>query len=211
MECEYSKLQWVKGRTEMKYFVALLMIGLSNFAYAFDGITLIPDGKRSFQNPLNYNAPFKKAYFSGLEAGDTLSEATVMLRGKDHKNYRVALQLETSLSVNAEGPHLDLTEWKHCTTEWHPLKIADNHKVLLPNFDEVNVDCFPAVTHDEIKAAVFAKGGEEWVRILDGEGWPEGYSPVEISLSMVRIKIEELINTQWQVVTVINITIPMGC
>jgi hypothetical protein len=200
-----------KGRIEMKYFVALLMIGLSNYSYAFDRITLIPDGQISFQNPINYNAPFKKTYFSELEAGENLSQATVMLHGKDRESYRVALQLETSLSVNAEGPHLDLTEWKHCTTKWHRLKIADNHKVLLPNFDEVNVDCFPEVTHDEINAAVFAKGGEEWVRILNGEGWPEGYSPVEVSLSTARIKIEKLINTQWQVVTVINIAIAMGC
>ena len=200
-----------KGRIEMKYFVALLMIGLSNYSYAFDRITLIPDGQISFQNPINYNAPFKKTYFSELEAGENLSQAKVMLHGKDRENYRVALQLETSLSVNAEGPHLDLTEWKHCTTKWHRLKIAYNHKVLLPNFDEVNVDCFPEVTHDEINAAVLAKGGEEWVRILNGEGWPEGYSPVEVSLSTARIKIEKLINTQWQVVTVINIAIAMGC
>ncbi|SHJ48323.1 hypothetical protein [Cycloclasticus pugetii] len=200
-----------KGRIEMKYFVALLMIGLSNYSYAFDRITLIPDGQISFQNPINYNAPFKKTYFSELEAGENLSQAKVMLHGKDRENYRVALQLETSLSVNAEGPHLDLTEWKHCTTKWHRLKIAYNHKVLLPNFDEVNVDCFPEVTHDEINAAVLAKGGEEWVRILNGEGWPESYSPVDVSLSTARIKIEKLINTQWQVVTVINIAIAMGC
>lgn len=184
---------------------------MSSFAYALDRITLIPDDKISFQNPINYSAPFKKTYFSGLEVGDSLSKATVMLHGKDNLNYRVAFQLETSLSVNAEGPHLDLTEWKHCTTEWHPLKIADGHRLSLPNFDEVNMDCFPEVTHDEIKAAVFTQGGEEWVRIFDGEGWPEGYSPVDISLSTVRIKIEKLINTQWHVVTVIDIAIPMGC
>ena len=195
----------------MKFLATLLIICLPTFAYALDKITFIPDEKSAFQNPINYSAPFKEAYFSGLEAGDTLSKASVMLEGKDNQSYRVAFQLETSLSVNAEGPHLDLTEWKHCTTEWHQLNIADGNGVTLPDFDEVNVDCFPEVTHDEIKAAVFAQGGEEWVRILEGEAWPEGYSPVDISLSTVRIKVEKFIATQWRVVTVINIAIPMGC
>ncbi|MDO6592864.1 hypothetical protein [Neptuniibacter sp. 1_MG-2023] len=195
----------------MKYLFAILIICLPSFAYALDKITLIPSGKISFQKPINYSAPFKKEYFATLEIGDTLSKAMVILEGKNNQSYRVAFQLETSLSVNAEGPHFDLTEWKHCTTEWHQLNITDGNGVVLPNFDEVNVDCFPEVNHDEIKAAVLAKGGEEWVRIFEGEGWPDGYSPVEISLSRVRIKIEKLINTQWRVLTVINVAIPMGC
>jgi len=195
----------------MKYAITLLMVFLPSFTYALNQIELIPSGKSALQESIKYSAPFKKEYYSGLEIGDTLSKAMVMLEGQDNQSYRVAFQLETSLSVNAEGPHLDLTDWKHCTTEWHQLNVAGGKGVVLPNFDEVNVDCFPEVSHDEIKEAVLAQGGEEWVRIFEGEGWPDGYSPVEISLSTVRIKIEKLISAQWRVVTVINIAIPMGC
>jgi hypothetical protein len=195
----------------MKYAITLLMVCLPSFAYALNQIELMPSGESALQESIKYSAPFKKEYFSELEIGDSLSESAVMLLGKDRPNYRVTFQLETSLSVNGEGPHLDLTEWEHCTTQWHSLNIIEDNRVLLPNFDEVNVDCFPEVSDDEINEAILAQGGEEWVRIFEGEGWPDGYSPVEISLSTVRIKIEKLISAQWRVVTVINIAIPMGC
>ena len=81
----------------------------------------------------------------------------------------------------------------------------------LPNFDGINVDCFPRVSDEELKAEVLRAGGEEWVSILEGKGWPDGYKPVQISLSTVRLKIEQQTAAGWNVVTVINMSIPMGC
>ncbi|KXJ56780.1 MAG: hypothetical protein AXW15_06710 [Neptuniibacter sp. Phe_28] len=96
----------------MKYAITLLMVCLPSFAYALNQIELISSGERALQESIKYSAPFKKEYFSELEIGDSLSESAVMLLGKDRPNYRVTFQLETSLSVNGEGPHLDLTEWE---------------------------------------------------------------------------------------------------
>lgn len=194
-----------------KYYIALLVIGFSGFTYAIEKIEINPFAEHSFQEAMIYTAPFKNETLGHLGLGDSLSEAKVIVFSNGDENYRAEFQLETSMSVNAEGPHLDLTSWKHCTTKWHNIKALTDNKFQLPNFDKIDTDCFPKVSHDEMKAEVLKQGGKYWVSVLEEEGLPENYSPVDISLSTVRIKIERFVDTEWQVVTVINISIPMGC
>jgi hypothetical protein len=195
----------------MKYCIALLIVGLSNLTYAIEKIELTQSADHSFQEPMAYVAPFKKETLGYLELGDSLSEAKVIILGEEDESYRIELQLETSISVSAEGPHLDLTNWKHCTTVWHSIKALTYNEFQLPDFTTVSTDCFPNVSHEEIKEEVLKQGGEYWVSVLEKEGLPEDYSPVGVSLSSVRIKVEKLIGTEWEVVTIIDINVPMGC
>lgn len=195
----------------MKYCIVLLGILLPTFSYALDSIELLTSTEASPQKTIKYSAPLKKAIDDSLDIGDSLSKGTLILLSKNRNNYRATIQLETSMSVTGEGPHLDLTDWKHCTSDWFSITEAKGREFSLPDFDAINVDCFPTISDEELKAEVLRVGGEEWVSILEGEGWPDGYKPVEISLSTVRLKIEEKTATGWNVVTVINMSIPMGC
>ncbi|WP_200842627.1 hypothetical protein [Zhongshania aliphaticivorans] len=160
---------------------------------------------------MSYTAPFNKNIDASLEVGDSLSKATLELLEEDNVPFRVQIQLETSMSIQNEGPHLDLIDWRHCTTEWALIESTDDNTFQLPDFNDVNVDCFPAVTDEEIASEVMRVGGQEWVDIANGKGWPAGYRPISIELSRVRLKIEKFIEGEWSRVTVMNIAIPMGC
>ncbi len=195
----------------MKYYIVALALLLANFSYALDGIVLLSSAEASPQKTIKYAAPLQKEIKDTLDLGDSLSKGTLKLLNKNSKNYRATIQLETSMTVTAEGPHLDLTDWKHCTSQWHRIAEVKGGEYTLPDFNDIDVDCFPAVSDQELKAEVLRAGGEQWLSILEGEGWPEGYKPVEISLSTVRLKIEENTAAGWHVVTVINMSIPMGC
>ena len=195
----------------MKYYIALLIVWLSNLTYAIEKIELTQSAERSFQEPMVYVAPFKKVTLDYLELGGSLSEAKVIILGEKGESYNIEFQLETSISVSTEGLHLDLTNWKHCTTVWHSLNTLTHSEFQLPDFTTVSTDCFPNVSHEEIKEEVLKQGGEYWVSVLEKEEFPEGYSPVGVYLSTVRIKVEKLIDTQWEVVTIIDINVLMGC
>jgi hypothetical protein len=195
----------------MNYFIALLGIILPSSAYSLNSIALLTSAEALTQKTITYSLPLKKEIDDTLDLGDSLSKGTLIFPSNGNKNYRATIQLETSMTVTAEGPHLDLSDWKHCTSEWLSLTEGKDGEYPLPDFDKINVDCFPQVSDEELKAEVLRVGGEHWVSILEGEGWPDGYRPVEVSLSTVRIKIEEKSGTSWQEVTVINMGIPMGC
>tara|TARA_R110001583_G_scaffold53837_5_gene165567 strand:+ start:1077 stop:1739 length:663 start_codon:yes stop_codon:yes gene_type:complete len=217
--CQNKALSWAKARVSakfkmsayMKYCIAVLGLLGSSFTYALDGIELITNADALPQKAIKYAAPLQKEISDSLDIGDSLSNGTLLLINKNNLHYRATIQLETSMTVTAEGPHLDLIDWKHCTSQWHSLTEAKNGEYSLPNFDDINVDCFPRVSDEELKAEVLRVGGEHWLGILEGEGWPEGYRPVEISLSTVRIKIEEKIGVNWRVLSLINMSVPMGC
>jgi hypothetical protein len=87
------------------------------------------------------------------------------------------------MTVTAEGPHLDLNNWKHCTSKWHSIaETKDGYAP--PDFDKFNLDCFPDVSDKELKTEVLRVGGEQWVRVLECEGWPDGYQPVKHCLAL---------------------------
>jgi len=195
----------------MKFYIALLSLLLPNFSYALDGITLLTSAENLPQKAIKYAAPLQKEINDSLDIGDSLSRGRLILLSTDNKSYRATIQLETSMTVTAEGPHLDLVDWKHCTSQWHSMTEAKDGEYTLPDFDNINVDCFPRVSDEELKAEVLRAGGEQWLSILEGEGWPEGYRPVDISLSTVRIKIEEKTGSNWRVLSLINMSVPMGC
>lgn len=192
-------------------YIAILISCLPSLGYAIDTIEIKRANADIAEAISEYKRPFSKSYVDELDVGRSLSLGQVVLHGNSSETYRVKLQLETSMSITAEGPHLDLTDWKHCTTAWFDLKKVTDNSFVLPNFDAITLDCFPVVSLEEIKAEVAKRGGEEWISVLEGANWPSSYSPIEISLSHARIKIEKLVDAQWIDVTTIQFAIPMGC
>jgi len=166
------------------------------------------EGVKSFQ----FKSPFKNSISRSLGLADDLSLLNVAIRSESTNSFRVLLQLETSMTVMDEGAHLDLTDWKHCTTDWLEVAKLSGNKFALPDFRRINTDCFPDVSDTEIKEEVFAQGGERWARVLDISypDYPE-YSSTTVELSSVRLKVETLRNGKWSLVTVLDFNVPLGC
>lgn len=161
--------------------------------------------------PFGYTlvAPFETSSSVILEFGENLSEKIIFVDSIENRNYRARIQLETSITVMMEGPHLDMLDWKHCTTDWLDLKRFKSDRFTIPNLDEIDTDCFPEVSRKELRAAVMEYGGEYWAKLISDDIRKEEL-PIAVSLSSVRLKIEARENGKWELITIINVVIPMG-
>lgn len=68
--------------------------------------------------------------------------------------FRIEQQYETSLSLMKEGPHLDLSNWKHHVSPWDALEEAEANAFLSK---EVASSEFPDVSNAEIVSGVKAE------------------------------------------------------
>lgn len=159
-----------------------------------------------------------------LDLGDDVYGATLQVQpATPGETYRVRVQYETSLGLSADGPHLDLTGWKHCVSEWRTAQAIDALSFVLPAPTAEQGECFPRYTPGELETAVRAharKAGDPAMaaRWLDGLRTPVSdvsprVSPVSpfVAISGVRVKIEALRNRTWVEVATVVFVPPMGC
>lgn len=160
-----------------------------------------------------------------LELGDEVYGATLQLQpATAGETYRVRVQYETSLGLSAEGPHLDLTDWKHCVSDWEDAEAIDAVSFVLPTPSPEQHACFPKYTPAELEQAVHAHArklgdpsqARSWLDGLrhtsSGQMSPEmsGVSPF-VAISAVRVKVEVLREGKWVEATTVVFLPPMGC
>lgn len=154
-----------------------------------------------------------------LELGDEIYGATLRLEPEQPGGrYRVQVQYETSLGLSAEGPHLDLLDWKHCTSAWVPAQPSGPLSFVLPTPTPEQQECFPDYTRGELEQAVRALGlemgnpalAEAWLGDLYGQTSVIGVSPF-VAIGRVRVKIEVERGGDWDEVAVLTFLPPMGC
>lgn len=149
-----------------------------------------------------------------LGLGDSLASAVleVVPRSGEDREMAVQFQIETSVTIMDEGPHLDLVDWKHSTSDWADLERIDVLKFRIPTFDygyEL-VSSFPAYTAQELVDAALAAGGDRWAELA--RRWPDPEDGrVGVGISTVRIRIRAHDVSGWSTVFTIEIDVPMGC
>lgn len=154
-----------------------------------------------------------------LDLGDEVYGATLQLQPVvAGESWRVRVQYETSLGLSAEGPHLDLTDWKHCLSDWQTATALDAVSFVLPTPSAQQHDCFPSYTRAELETAVRAHAAAQgdaaqadaWIpRIGQGDA-PGTVSPF-VAISAVRVRVEALRRGAWVVVSTVTFLPPMGC
>ncbi len=195
----------------MKLFLqTLLLLLISTNTFAITQINVAAQNDKDYFQGYSFVPPYQKTTHASLDLGENLSGKIVRIAANDGANFKVHLQLETSLTIMDEGPHLDLINWKHCTTEWIKVETESDSEFILPVLENIDVACFPKVTAAEIRAEALKQGGERWANLIKQDASINDY-PFGTALSMVRIKIEENIAGEWQTVTVLLFSIPMGC
>lgn len=112
-------------------------------------------------------SPFQRRYTLETELGDSVRMVKVE-QGEDtpREKLRIRFQYQTSLALGDEGPHLDLLDWKHCTTAWQSIADpGDGHFDIQPPTTR-QASCFPSFGQAELLAAVRAHGGEgKWITL----------------------------------------------
>lgn len=118
--------------------------------------------------------------------------------------------LDKIIDVVDEGPHCDLTEWKHFDSERKELEISAN-QFLADSYSEKDWEAFIVVIMDELRVAVKKECGDRWSELIKDVKAPNEY-PCGVSTSRIFIKIELSKKANETVLERIrSFEIPMGC
>jgi len=150
---------------------------------------------------------------SDFELGDSVEGQLVSIRvppdiGAD---CRVQSQYETSVTIGDEGPHLDLVDWIHHTSDWVDAKrLGRKRGFRLPVLSESDRTRFPEVPVWELRDAVLERGGQHWVDLIqDVEGPLDLLTLVDVSV--IRMRVVCGAGATADVVGTLEFQIPMGC
>lgn len=140
------------------------------------------------------------------EVGESIEDQKIIVSGSDLK---VDYQYETSLTISKEGPHCDLTNWKHFYSDWKPLKKKGN-EFQFPSISTKDRERFIEVSMDEVKEAVKAECGDDWAEMLNKTTNIHEY-PCGVGISRYFIRISGKTKAGAGFQKVIVIESPMGC
>ncbi len=110
-----------------------------------------------------------------------------------------------------EGPHCDLTDWKHFYSDWKSLQTNKKGQFICNKYSEKDYEKFPEISIEDLKQKVKEQCGEEWFNLLDKVKIPTEY-PSGVSISRYFLRITGQDKNKGETVTkLIIIETPMGC
>ena len=155
----------------------------------------------------------KTAAMDALDISENIDGQELFILGGDQtEQYRIFERYRTSMTVMGEGPHLDLTDWRHFDSEWIPLEKLSQRKFRTVAAEKMDIETFPPTTRMELLNAVRKRAGD-WVEVVDlakNCRSPKD-DPCGVSVSSVYFRVERLVGENWVKVGTIEISIPMGC
>lgn len=145
-----------------------------------------------------------------LELGETIEGQKLKVQKIKKGDIRIYQRFENSVTIMNEGPHCDLTEWKHYNSNWEQLRI-ENEQFLTESYFEADWEKFIEVDMTELREAVRKQCGEEWAEHIKDVKLPNEY-PCGVSTSRIFLKIEFIDQDSKELKErIISFEIPMGC
>lgn len=152
---------------------------------------------------------FKNDAEVDLDLGETLEGAEIKLINPLLSDIKVEMRYETSMTIMDEGPHCDLVDWKHFTSDWSELPSdgSDTYKAL--SYSTKDKERFPEVYATEIAEAVkqSCPGWEEHAQSIKS---PNDY-PGSVGVSKYFLKISGIAKSGKLITRILILNVPMGC
>jgi hypothetical protein len=145
------------------------------------------------------------------QLGENIENQLISITKNKLTNILVEQRYCTSVTLSNEGPHCDLTEWKHYYSDWKPLKNNGSDQFLCEKYSEKEREQFLEISVDDLKKEVETQCGEDWFQLVKNiKSITEYPSSVGISHYYIRITGEQQ-NKGIRVTKLIIIDNPMGC
>ncbi len=110
-----------------------------------------------------------------------------------------------------EGPHCDLTDWKHYLSEWQKLKTGKKGQFIGVQYAEKDGIKFPDISLDVLKEEVKKQCGTEFFNLLKNVKTQTEY-PIGVSISRYYLRLTGTRNDNGKTFTkLIIFSTPMGC
>jgi hypothetical protein len=146
-----------------------------------------------------------------IELGETIEGQRISITSSQFTRFEVEQRYETSVTINNEGPHCDLMEWKHFYSNWIPLQTNRAGEFICHTYSDKDSEEFPNISIDELKEKVREACGEEWAQHVAKINTLTDY-PSSVGISRYFLKITGQHKDTGQLVTKLIILVnPMGC
>jgi hypothetical protein len=150
----------------------------------------------------------------GLDMTEYVDKSEVTLNFRDSSaEYRILQQYRTSMSVSAEGPHLDLIDWRHYDSPWKSLKSLGRNRFRTLPAGQMQDIRFPKTSKSDIVKEVRRQVGHDWPYLLElvqsCNGPNEGACLVAIS--SIYLRIQKQVRGRWVDVGLVDFRVAMGC
>lgn len=149
-----------------------------------------------------------------LDLGEDIDNQEVTLNFPDNSTeYRVFQRYRTSMSISAEGPHLDLIDWRHFDSPWTLLLSMDAKRFRTLKSDQMENSRFPSTTKSEILKEVRRRVGKDWPHLLElvkGCRGPNDGACL-VMISSIYLRIQKHVRGSWIDIGLVEVRIPMGC
>lgn len=128
-------------------------------------------------------------------------------------SYRMHQRYRTSMTIAAEGPHLDLGDWRHFDSPWTPLESLGGNRFRTLRSEEMDASKFPKTTKAEIIKEVRRRVEKDWPALME---WVESCSGPNdgacfVTISSIYLRIQKQVGDRWIDIGLVEIAIPMGC
>lgn len=145
------------------------------------------------------------------ELGETIEGQLITILNDQLTDLTVEQRYETSVTIMHDGPHCDLTDWKHFCSDWKQLQKNNRGQFICDKYSEKEDEKFPEISIDDLKQEVKEQCGDMWFEFVENIKTPNEYpSSVNISRYYLRITAQRKDNGQ-TVTKLIIIEMPMGC
>ncbi len=145
------------------------------------------------------------------ELGETIEGQLISISNNQLIGLIVEQRYETSVTIMNEGPHCDLTDWKHFYSDWKPLQTNSTGQFICDKYTEKEYKKFPKISIDDLKQKVKEQCGDEWLKLIKKVKTPTEY-PSDVSISRYYLRVTGQRKDNGLTVTkLIVIETPMGC
>ena len=96
-----------------------------NTKIQFQDFTIVIDDLEAFDENDVLKQIQKDTAIVYLEYGESIEGKKISLQS-NFTDFKIYQRLENSITISDEGPHCDLTEWKHYDSEWKHIKNTGN-------------------------------------------------------------------------------------
>ncbi len=127
-----------KGGTELRFKMATLVVHLLETGRIFD---FNGDGFPSDTLEVEYDLP------------ESVQGQSIYIKTSELTDLKLEWRYETSLTLNMEGPHWDLYDWKHYYSPWKELKLKKG-KYYVPELTRSETQIFPKYSEAELNEFV---------------------------------------------------------
>ncbi len=152
-----------------------------------------------------------------LDVGESIDGQQVTLHFSDSAaSYRILQRYRTSMSISAEGPHLDLVDWRHYDSPWTPLESLGGIHFRTLRSEQMDYSRFPKTTKAEIIREVRRRlktDLADWPEVIE---WAESCNGPNdgaciVTISSIYLRIQKQVGDRWIDIGMVDVPIPMGC